>query len=154
MRHLVDPLVTLFSPQTMAHLEQLNMPYLGFYMLRDSLTRKLLGESEGPILYWLGKEIGAQISIQSAHDLVLPFIRLGLGKLELLEENNRLYRFSLTHSVFSHIDPDRLERSLMLECGIIAGSISQWQAKEADAQLELQTSAVSKQVEVVILISL
>lgn len=151
---VVDPLFTLFSGQKMAHLEQMNMPYLGFYMLRDCLTRKLLGESEGPILYWLGKDIGSQISLNNADDLILPFIRLGLGKLELLAEHSHSFQYSLTHSVFTHMDEDRLSSSLMLECGIMAGAIGQWQQKEAEGQLELVTSTVSKQVEVLITISL
>lgn len=150
---MVDPLYTLFTGQTMAHLEQMNMPYLGFHMLRDCLTRKLLGDSEGPILYWLGKDIGSQISIKNADDLILPFIRLGLGKLELLAENAHVYRYSLTHTVFSHLETDRLSASLMLECGIIAGSIGHWLQKETEAQLEIVTSPVSKQVEVLITIS-
>lgn len=154
MRHLVDPLANLFSTQTMAHLEQMNMPYLGFHMLRNSLTQKLLGDSEGPILYWLGKDIGSQISLQSAHDLVLPFIRLGLGKLELLEEHERFYRYSLTHSVFSHMEQERMERSLLLECGMIAGAISQWLQKDANAELELLTTDKSKHIDVQITISI
>ncbi|MGC5326397.1 DUF2507 domain-containing protein [Brevibacillus sp. SYSU BS000544] len=153
MRQIVDPLATLFSSQTMAHLEQMNMPYLGFHMLRNCLTQKLLGDSEGPILYWLGKDIGSQISLQSAHDLILPFIRLGLGKLDLLEEREQLYRYSLTHSVFTHMEQERLERSLLLECGIIAGAISHWLQKEANAQLELLTSDKSKHFDVHIIIS-
>lgn len=153
MRQIIDPLATLFSSQTMAHLEQMNMPYLGFHMLRNCLTQKLLGESEGPILYWLGKDIGSQISLQSSHDLILPFIRLGLGKLDLLEERELLYRFSLTHSVFSHMELERMERSLLLECGIVAGAISTWLQKEASAQLELLTSDKSKHIDVHITIS-
>ncbi|MGD8188739.1 DUF2507 domain-containing protein [Brevibacillus ginsengisoli] len=151
---IVDPLYTLFSGQTMSHLEQMNMPYLGFHMLRDCLTRKLLGESEGPILYWLGKDVGSQISIKNADDLILPFIRLGLGKLELLEETEHSFRYSLTHSVFSHIEVDRLTSSLMLECGIIAGAISQWLQKELEGHLEVVKSEDSKQSEVLITILL
>lgn len=153
MRHIVDPLASLFSSQTMAHLEQMNMPYLGFHMLRNCLTQKLLGDSEGPILYWLGKDIGSQISLQSAHDLILPFIRLGLGKLELMEEKELFYRYSLTHSVFSHLELERMERSLLLECGIVAGAISHWLQKDANAQLELLTSEKSKHIDVHITIT-
>lgn len=113
------------------------MPYLGYHLLRETLTHTLLGESEGPILHWLGKEWGRKIPIQSANGLILPFIRLGLGQLDLLDESADCTTYKLSHTIYRHMSQERLIRSLSLECGIVAGAIEQWQRKETTAELEV-----------------
>lgn len=133
-----DQLAALLPAPSIAYAERINMPYLGYHLLRETLTSTLLGESESPILYWMGKNLGKKIPIQSATGMILPFIRLGLGQLDLLEESPRQICYSLTHSIYSHMSEERLSRTLALECGVIAGSVEQWQAKEAVAQLEVE----------------
>ncbi len=154
MRHAVEPLSPLLSEEAIPHLEQMNMPYLGYHLLRETLTRKLLGESEGPILYWLGKDIGGQITIQSPHDLVLPFIRLGLGKLDVTHQSADRCAFTLMHSVFSLLSAERLARTLQFECGLIAGSVGRWQGRNAQAELDVAVaSAADKRPQVRIVVS-
>lgn len=132
-----DQLAALLPPQSIPYAERMNMPYLGYHLLRETLTNTLLGESESAILYWLGKDMGRKIPIQSGNGLIHPFIRLGLGQLDLLEESQQHVHYSLTHTIYGYMSAERLSRALSLECGIIAGAIEQWQSKEAQAQLEL-----------------
>jgi len=138
MRYTHDPLSSLISPAVLPHLEQMSLPFLGYHFLRENLTQKLLGESEAPILFWLGKDLGKQIAIQKISDLTLAFIRLGLGKLEVYKESPEQYSFTLHHSCYSFTSVERLRKTLSLECGILVGAVSRWQGKETEAQFELQ----------------
>jgi hypothetical protein len=137
MPNAIEPLAGLLPSDVIPHLEQMNMPYLGYHFLRETLTSTLLGESESPILFWMGKDIGKRIPIESPVGLVLPFIRLGLGKLELADDSSDHCRFTLTHSVYNFLPIERLKRSLSLECGIIAGAMSRWLGKKVKTQLRL-----------------
>lgn len=142
-----DALAELLPSEVIPHMEQMNMPYLGYHFLRETLTSSLLGESESPILFWMGRDIGKRIPIESPSGLVLPFIRLGLGKLELAEEGNERCRFVLTHSVYSFLSIERLKRTLSLECGIIAGAMSRWRGSKVKTQLSLSTGKNGKNTE-------
>jgi hypothetical protein len=133
-----EQLAALLSPEVIAYAERMNMPYLGYHVLRETITSKLLGESEAAILYWLGKDLGRAIPIQSASGLVLPFIRLGLGKLDVLEEAEQRYRFRLAHTIYAYMSAERKSRALSLECGVIAGAIGRWREREAYARMELE----------------
>lgn len=133
-----DQLSGLLPQQSIAYAERMNMPYLGYHLLRETLTNTLLGDSESPILYWLGKEIGEKIPIQSSAGIVLPFMRLGLGQLDLVEETELRIHYKLSHAIFSYMTDQRLSRSLSLECGIIAGAIERWRGKETTAELVME----------------
>jgi len=132
-----DQLAALLPASFIAQAERINMPYLGYHLLRETLTRTLLGESESPILYWVGKNLGRNIPIQSAEGIILPFIRLGLGQLDLLESSPGRICYKLTHYIHGCMPEKRLSRTLALECGIIAGAVEKWQQKETAAQLEI-----------------
>jgi hypothetical protein len=138
MMKQTDQLAALLSPDAIAYAERMNMPYLGYHVFRETITSKLLGESEAAILYWMGKDLGRVIPIQSASGLVLPFIRLGLGKLDVLEEAERKYRFRLAHTIYPYMSAERKSSALSLECGVIAGAIERWRERDAYAQMELE----------------
>ncbi|MED1952698.1 DUF2507 domain-containing protein [Brevibacillus centrosporus] len=133
-----DQLSALLPEKSIAYAERMNMPYLGYHVLREALTHTMLGESESPILYWLGKDIGGKIPIQSANGIIMPFIRLGLGQLDLLEESESRILFKLSHAIFPYMSEQRKSRALSLECGIVAGAVEQWRGKETTAQLLLE----------------
>ncbi|BAH42659.1 YslB family protein [Brevibacillus brevis] len=134
-----DQLAALLPPETIPYAERMNMPYLGYHLLRETLTSTLLGDSENHILYWIGKNMGRQIPIQSATGPIMPFIRLGLGQLDVLEENEQTIVYSLNHSIFSYQSIERLGCSLSFEAGIIAGMIEQWKEKEAFSKIEMES---------------
>lgn len=136
-----DQLAELLPPQSIPYAERMNMPYLGYHLLRETLTNTLLGDSESPILYWLGKDLGRKIPIQSSNGPILPFIRLGLGQLDLLEESEERIVYKLTHAIFHYQTPERLSRSLSFETGIIAGCIEQWKGRETYSTLEIEDSS-------------
>lgn len=133
-----DQLSALLPQESIAYAERMNMPYLGYHLLRETLTNTLLGDSESPILYWLGKDIGEKIPIQSAAGIVLPFMRLGLGQLDLMEESELRIHYKISHAIFHYMTDQRLSRALSLECGIIAGAIAQWRRKATTAQLVIE----------------
>lgn len=133
-----DQLSALLPQESIAYAERMNMPYLGYHLLRETLTNTLLGDSESPILYWLGKDIGVKIPIQSSAGIVFPFMRLGLGQLDLMEESELRIHYKLSHAIFHYMTDQRLSRALSLECGIIAGAIEQWRGKETTAQLVME----------------
>ena len=133
-----DQLSALLPQQSIAYAERMNMPYLGYHLLRETLTNAVLGESESPILYWLGKDMGRKIPIRSAAGIVHPFMRLGLGQLDLVEESEQCIRFKLFHAIFHYMTEQRLSRALSFECGIIAGAIEQWRGKETTAHLVME----------------
>lgn len=149
-----DPLARLLSPEVITHAEGTSMPYLGYHLLRHSLCEQLLGESEAPILHWLGKELGAGMQIESAAGLIHPFIRLGLGKLELIEERGQRYLYRLTHPMFIYIAKERLISALSYECGILAGAIATWRAQETSVEMELHQHTAEKLVEARIMVTL
>ncbi|RNB86096.1 DUF2507 domain-containing protein [Brevibacillus panacihumi] len=132
-----DQLSALLPTASIAYAERMNMPYLGYHLLRETLTQTLLGESESPILYWIGKNMGRKIPIQSANGIILPFIRLGLGQLDLLKESEQHLHYSLSHTIYPYMSQERLSRALSLECGVIAGAIEAWRGQEALVQMEL-----------------
>ncbi|NGQ94410.1 DUF2507 domain-containing protein [Brevibacillus sp. SYP-B805] len=154
MKPVEDQLAALLPVTAIPHAEMTSMPYLGYHLLRQTLTQQLLGSSEAPILHWLGKDIGRQIPIHSAQGLVLPFIRLGLGKLELMQESPDRYLYRLTHPMFEHLPIERLGTSLSLECGILAGALGQWRGMEADVKLELHHNPADKRREARISVTL
>lgn len=146
MNQAIDPLSTLIPREVIPHLEQKNMPYLGYHLFRHSLTSKLLGESEATILYWIGRDCGKQITIQAADDLVLLFIRLGLGKLDVTRETDTHYSFALYHPIHQFMSVDRLTRSLNFELGLINGAISKWRKQTFASDLELVNKNSTRQV--------
>ncbi|MED4753876.1 DUF2507 domain-containing protein [Brevibacillus choshinensis] len=133
-----DQLFALLPQESIAYAERMNMPYLGYHLFRETLTNTLLGDSESPILYWLGKDIGVKIPIQSSAGIVLPFMRLGLGQLDIMEESELQIQYKLSHAIFHYMTDQRLSRALSLECGIIAGAIERWRGKETTAQLLME----------------
>ncbi|MGG1661815.1 DUF2507 domain-containing protein [Brevibacillus sp. NRS-1366] len=135
-----DQLAALLPAQTIPYAERMNMPYLGYHFLRETLTNTLLGNSESPILYWLGKDIGRKIPIQSANGIILPFMRLGLGQLDLLEATEECTTYKLSHTIHSYQSPERLSRTLSLESGIVAGALERWKGTEIVAQLEIASN--------------
>lgn len=154
MRSSDDQLAALLSPEMIRYAERINMPYLGYHLLRERLTTKLLGESESPILYWIGKDIGKHIPIDSADGLVLPFIRLGLGQLDVLERTENRYVFRLFHSIYDVMTMERLGSTLSFECGVIAGAISCWRNHPAHAQMELFPGASGRPTEAHIIVTM
>jgi len=133
-----DQLSALLPQESIAYAERMSMPYLGYHLLRETLTHDLLGESESPILYWLGKEIGQKIPILSPLGIILPFMRLGLGQLDVIEQAERRIHYKLSHAIFHYMSEQRLSRALSLECGIIAGALEKWSGSEATTQLVLE----------------
>ncbi|WP_255298517.1 DUF2507 domain-containing protein [Brevibacillus dissolubilis] len=144
MGEKTDQLINLIPAQLRGTMEQMNMPYTGYYFLRETLSTTMLGESEAPILYWMGKDIGGKIPIDSPEDLILPFMRLGLGKLEVADQSKQEIAFTLDHSLFAQLPQDRLPKMLSLETGIITGAISQWLGQQADGQLEIHQNQTLK----------
>ncbi|QOT01182.1 DUF2507 domain-containing protein [Brevibacterium sp. JNUCC-42] len=140
MRQATDVLQQLlptFSPHDHQRMQQMNMPFAGHLFFRNVVTQELLGDCEAPILYWMGKEIGATYQIHEAEDLILAFIQLGLGKLEITSCTAKRIEYLLTHPHLTMQTTNRLERTLQFETGFIAGSISQWLERETDATLTL-----------------
>lgn len=123
MRTETSPLRSLIPSPLLARLEQANMPYTGYHLLRETLFTRLLGESETSILYWLGRDLGTELHLQSLDDLTLAFIQLGLGKLEPVKLEKKFAGYRLTHPLFLHYSAERLSRTLALECGIVAGAL-------------------------------
>ncbi|MCR8994132.1 YslB family protein [Brevibacillus laterosporus] len=140
MRQATDILQQLlpeFSVYDRQRLQQMNMPFAGHLFFRNVVTQELLGDCEAPILYWMGKEIGETYHIHAAEDLILAFIQLGLGKLELTLCTARQIEYLLTHPHLTMQTTNRLERTLQFETGFIAGSIGKWLERESNATLTL-----------------
>ncbi|GIO04745.1 hypothetical protein J31TS6_07730 [Brevibacillus reuszeri] len=137
-----DQLAALLPAQTILYAERMSMPYLGYHLLRETLTNALLGESESPILYWLGKEMGRKIRITAETGIIHPFMRLGLGQLDLIESSEQGIAYKLSHSIYQYQSPERLCRTLSLEAGIIAGALESWKQTEIVAQLEIDGSSM------------
>ncbi|WP_164553376.1 DUF2507 domain-containing protein [Brevibacillus marinus] len=146
MKRTIDPLSALFSAEVMTQVEQMSMPYLGYLLLREKLAHRLLGESEAAILYWTGKELGNQLIVDSAEQLELIFIRLGLGRLDLLAHSEGQLRFRLSHTAYALLPLERLSRMLSWETGLLAGAVAAWAGRPAQAVLELQQGTDKKPV--------
>jgi len=147
MKTTQDKLAQLLPADLIAHAERTSMPYLGYHVFRQTICQQLLGDSEAPILHWIGKDIGRKIPITSSQGLLFPFIRLGLGKLEVLSESANRFTYRLTHPMYDYLPAERLGQSLSLECGILAGAISRWQDREAEVHLEIHQAAGGTQLE-------
>ncbi|MBG9771585.1 DUF2507 domain-containing protein [Brevibacillus laterosporus] len=140
MRQATDVLQQLlptFSPHDRQRMQQMNMPFAGHLFFRNVVTQELLGDCEGPILYWMGKEIGETYHIHAAEDMILAFIQLGLGKLELISCTAKQIEYLLTHPHLTMQTTNRLERTLQFETGFLGGSIGNWLERETNATLTL-----------------
>ncbi|GAA4704779.1 DUF2507 domain-containing protein [Brevibacillus fulvus] len=137
MKKVDDHLSQLFPAQLITYAERINMPYLGYHLLRHYLFEKVLGESESPMLYWLGKDLSKQLTLDTTDSLSLLFIRLGLGNLTLLKRETDRYVFELSHPLYEFMPVDRLRQTLSFESGLIAGIVSDWHGRPAHAALEL-----------------
>lgn len=137
MRTETSPLRSLIPSSLLAQMEQANMPYTGYHLLRETLFTRLLGESETSILYWLGRDLGTELHVQAPDDLIFSFIRLGLGKLEPTKQENKFACYRLTHPLFPFYATERLQRSLALECGVVAGALSRLHESSLHAELEI-----------------
>ncbi|MGE5703918.1 MAG: DUF2507 domain-containing protein [Clostridia bacterium] len=145
MQTELDPFHSLISPILLPHLEQATMPYTGYHLLRETVFSRLLGESEASILYWLGRDLGKELPIRSTDELTLSFIRLGLGKLEAVhQEEDRSICYRLSHPLYPFHPLERLQRSLAFECGLVAGSLGRAQGKPIHARLDVRCTGDGK----------
>jgi len=94
----------------------------GYELLRDHVLPSVLGNHEGEILYWAGKEIARKFPIFSIDELPTFFEEAGWGTLSLEKTSKKEAFYILTNNTYSM---KVIERSYQLESGFLAEQYQQ-----------------------------
>jgi predicted hydrocarbon binding protein len=112
---------SLFKEKILLPPENLSSTILGYLFFREKLLEMVLGDSEINILYWVGKELGSSMEVKVMEEIEDIFSQLDLGQVHLEQQYGSLIHFRITHNRFNLVPKKRLEKSLTLEAGLIAG---------------------------------
>lgn len=89
----------------------------GYELLRDHVLPSILGNHEGDILYWAGKELARKFPVFNVEELPSFFIEAGWGTLTLVKSSKNEDFYELT----SETQTVKAEqRNFQLEAGFLA----------------------------------
>lgn len=101
--------------------------------MRDVILPVILGKETDGILYWIGKDLAREYPVASIEDLIVLTEQLGMGKLELRQQNSIQHVWRLSGPIVEErLAVDKEETSFSLEAGFLA------------QELEFQLSAVTE----------
>lgn len=129
---------SLFKERILLPPESISNSLLGYLFLREKLLEIVLGDSETNILYWVGKEIGNSLEIQVPEELEDIFIQLDFGQVYLEHQSPSTVGYRLTHNRLNLLPKQRLENSLNLEAGLMAGAMEKVTGSYCAATLSIQ----------------
>lgn len=117
----------------------------GYELLRDHVLPSVLGNHEGEILYWAGKEIARKFPIFSIDELPTFFAEAGWGTLSLEKASKNEAFYILTNNTYSM---KVIERSYQLESGFLAEQYQQVNGflTESHAELKVKRELVQLHV--------
>ncbi|QHS22947.1 DUF2507 domain-containing protein [Virgibacillus sp. MSP4-1] len=105
-------------------LRDIQIPALGFEMMRQLTIPEVLGEDTSFVLYYLGKKLARQYPLQEIEDIQVFFHKAGFGHLNLVKQKKKKLEFELKGPLieerFSYEEPV----SYRLEAGFIAQQLS------------------------------
>ncbi|MCS7281574.1 MAG: DUF2507 domain-containing protein [Desulfobacterota bacterium] len=123
---------------TLSDIKKIVRPRLGadvplelFRVLRIIGMRNLLGESAGPALYMMGKEVGSMFTPKTEEDIVsvVKDLRIGIPEVERIDENR--YTVKLYECITCAGFPVTGEMFCDMESGILAGLFEKVTGKKA-----------------------
>lgn len=114
---------SLFKERILLPPESVSNSLLGYLFFREKLLEIVLGDSETHILYWVGKEIGNSLEIKVPEELEDIFLQLDFGQVVLDVQSESNIRYRLSHNRFNLLPRRRLEKTLHLEAGLMAGAM-------------------------------
>ncbi len=129
---------SLFKERILLPPESVSNSLLGYLFFRENLLEMVLGDSETHILYWVGKEIGNSLDIKVPEEFEDIFLQLDLGQVQLEQQSSSLIRYRLTHNRFNILPRARLEKTLHLEAGFMAGAMEKITGKYCAAVLSFK----------------
>lgn len=89
--------------------------------MRDVLLPAILGKESDGILYWIGKDLAREYTVQTIDDLVILTRQLGFGQLTLVKDNKLQHVFKLSGpEVEERLAIGKENTSFTLEAGFIA----------------------------------
>lgn len=135
---------SLFKERILLPPESVSNSLLGYLFFRENLLEMVLGDSETHILYWVGKELGNSLDIKIPEELEDIFLQLDLGQVHLEQQIPSLIRYRLTHNRFNILPHARLEKTLHLEAGFMAGAMEKITGKYCAAGLSFKEQQESK----------
>ncbi len=129
---------SLFQERILLPPESISNSLLGYLFFREKLLEIVLGDSEPHILYWVGKEMGNHLEIKMADELEDIFNQLDLGQVNLEQQSPSSILYRLTHNRLNLLPKKRLEKTLHLEAGFIAGAMEKLTGHYCAASLTVQ----------------
>jgi len=112
---------TLFKESILLPPENVSNSLLGYLFFREKLLELVLGDSETNILYWVGKELGNSLVVQVIEEIEDIFLQLDLGQVHMETNSASLINYRVTHNRYNLLKKERLEKTLHLEAGLMAG---------------------------------
>lgn len=100
------------------------IPNFGYYLIRETLIKDLLGKEHESMLYWAGKSLGRKFPLSTLEEMTDFFEKAGWGQLIVKKEGKDEMSFQLTSS-FQELGAPL---SYQLEAGFLAEQI-QFQKK-------------------------
>ncbi|WP_164984819.1 DUF2507 domain-containing protein [Ammoniphilus sp. CFH 90114] len=129
---------SLFRERILLPPESISNSMLGYFFFREKILEIVLGDSETNILYWVGKEIGNALEISVAEELEDIFLQLDFGQVHLEHQSPSSVSYRLTHNRLNLLPKKRLESSLHLEAGLMAGAMEKLTGHYCAATLTIQ----------------
>lgn len=129
---------SLFKERILLPPESVSNSLLGYLFFRENLLEMVLGDSETHILYWVGKELGSSLDIKVPEELEDIFLQLDLGQVHLEQQASSLVRYRVSHNRFNILPLARLEKTLHLEAGFMAGAMEKITGKYCAASLSFK----------------
>ncbi|HJV44429.1 MAG TPA: DUF2507 domain-containing protein [Bacillota bacterium] len=132
-----EAISSLFKERILLPPESISNSLLGYLFFREKILETILGDSEINILYWVGKEIGNSLEVKLIEEVEDIFLQLDLGQVQIEAQSACTIDFKITHNRFNLIPKKRLEKTLNLEAGLLAGIMEKITETYCAAQLQI-----------------
>lgn len=107
----------------LSHFKELPKGSAGFDVLRYVSMPNFLGDEKDTILYFIGRHLSRQITIEKMEDIYYLFDTFRWGSLELVKDRRRTLTFHLMSDDLAQRMESPFEIDYRLEAGFLAESI-------------------------------
>ncbi|WP_102026843.1 YslB family protein [Salirhabdus sp. Marseille-P4669] len=106
-------------------LKSLQLPSLGYEILRHISLPDLLGEDSSFIQYYMGKSLARRFPLSTIDEILAFFENAGFGNLECIKVKKGEYTFQLSSALITERFTYKENVTYRLEAGFLAEQLSQ-----------------------------
>jgi len=125
------------SKQEMIMMKGQSVPLLGYHVLRDFVLPAINGEYQSSILYWAGRNLANQFTLDSFEECIHLFLDMGWGLLEITQASQQVKTFKLFSPYFQARHVLDNKSTFALECGFLAEAIASIDNKDTEGDYKL-----------------